>query len=313
MLAFEESFFDEEERDGFKIPRLMKRAWAAELEVLIQFGEICRVNGIRYYLGCGTLLGAVRHGGFIPWDDDIDVWMLREDVARLNDLPTEVFKAQGLELINSYRDEKNRNLAWRVDNGRTLMLQEDHLLRYHLCPFALGIDIFPLDYLPRDAEKEREQDVLLAKANTYARKWEDMSIPAEEKTGIYHKLCEVFDEKFPDEMPMQQRLMILSDRVMSMYGAEDGELIASVPEKGENGGRRFRPDWFGEPVPIAFEGIEFPAPCQAEKVLAAEYGEDYMKPQRAYLAHDYPFYKNQYIKLLNLLEANHMECPSFFE
>lgn len=53
------------------------------LEILIYFDKICRENNIRYWLSSGTALGAVRHGGFIPWDDDADVEMLREDFEKL--------------------------------------------------------------------------------------------------------------------------------------------------------------------------------------------------------------------------------------
>ncbi len=321
MIEFEESYFCDEERDGFCIPQLMKRVWAAELEVLLLFDEICRENGIRYYLGCGTLLGAVRHGGFIPWDDDIDLWMLREDAMKLNGLSDAVFDRRGLTLANPYKDSGHHNLCWRVDNGRTLMLEEKHLIRYHYCPFAVGVDIFPLDRLPEDPEAERTQDLLLACANTLARNWEDTSVSDEEKKETYVQLCDTLNVSLPENLPVRQRLMILSDLIMSMYGsgdpagAEEGSgyhRIASIPEKGQNDSRRFSEEWFGDPETILFEGISFPIPCDAEKVLAAEYGEDYMVPRRIYNTHGYPFYKNQHARLLELLNANGVECPQIW-
>ena len=78
-MKFEEEFFKNEVREGFFVSSMMKRAWAAQIEVLEEFEKMCKENNIRYFAAYGTLLGAVRHGGFIPWDDDIDIWMLRED------------------------------------------------------------------------------------------------------------------------------------------------------------------------------------------------------------------------------------------
>ncbi len=61
----------------------LRRLQETELELLLEFGRVCEKLGLRYYLTAGTLLGAVRHKGFIPWDDDIDVAMPREDYDRL--------------------------------------------------------------------------------------------------------------------------------------------------------------------------------------------------------------------------------------
>ena len=310
-VYFEEGYFMAEERDGFYISELMKRTWAAELEVLVSFDEICAKNDIQWYMGCGTLLGAVRHGGFIPWDDDIDVWMLRKDAIKLNGLPKEAFSQYGLELINSYRDSDNLNLAWRVDNGRTLMLDEQHMLQYHLCPFALGVDIFPLDYIPADPNAERLQDTLLGCANNLAHQWDDPAIMKEEKINTYVELCNVLKIDMLDTYPMKQRLMILSDKIMSLYGEGDGQFISSISEKTTDNKHKFRTEWFGKPIFLSFEGILFPAPCEPDKVLAAEYGENYMTPIRGSALHGYPFYKNQHKRLLELFRINGIECPDY--
>ena len=82
MLKFDKKFFEEEERDGFVIEPLMKNAWAAELQVLERVDQICQEHNIPYYADWGTLLGTIRHKGFIPWDDDIDICMRREDLER---------------------------------------------------------------------------------------------------------------------------------------------------------------------------------------------------------------------------------------
>lgn len=63
-------------------PELLRKLQLTQLEILVEFDRVCRKNNIKYCLACGTLLGAVRHKGFIPWDDDVDVWMMRDEYDR---------------------------------------------------------------------------------------------------------------------------------------------------------------------------------------------------------------------------------------
>ena len=77
-----DAFLQDEVRCGFLVPAAIKQAWAAELEVLAEIDRVCRLHGITYFADWGTLLGTVRHGGFVPWDDDMDIVMKREDYQR---------------------------------------------------------------------------------------------------------------------------------------------------------------------------------------------------------------------------------------
>ena len=79
MMRLPREFFYDEIRDGFYIPGLIKRAWGAQLSVLSEIDRICQKNDITYHVYAGTLLGAVRDGQCIPWDDDLDICMLRDD------------------------------------------------------------------------------------------------------------------------------------------------------------------------------------------------------------------------------------------
>ena len=84
MLDFDQDFFLGETRNDFYIEPMMKCAWAAELEVLEVVRKICKKYNLRYFAAYGALIGAVRHKGFIPWDDDIDIMMPREDYMRFS-------------------------------------------------------------------------------------------------------------------------------------------------------------------------------------------------------------------------------------
>ena len=123
----------------------LRKLQLTELELLIEFDRVCRKNHIRYTLTGGTLLGAVRHGGFIPWDDDADVSMLRVEYEKFR-------KACETDLGDSYyfQDMKNTHgYRWgygKLRKRNTLFLREH---QEHM-PYMQGvfIDIFPLDGVP---------------------------------------------------------------------------------------------------------------------------------------------------------------------
>ena len=124
----------------------LKQMQQVYLELLKEFDSICHNHGLRYDLAGGSLLGAVRHGGFIPWDDDIDVCMPRPDYLRLLEL-----KAQGDLLLPDGRDViSHRDHTFARHFGRYVrhdvrrlsdMAEDDD------CPY-IGMDIFPIDGLP---------------------------------------------------------------------------------------------------------------------------------------------------------------------
>ena len=82
-LELPEGFLEEEERDGYLVSAEMKKIWAVELDLLNEFMRVCKEHDIRWFADGGTILGAIRHNGMIPWDDDIDVCMYREDYEKL--------------------------------------------------------------------------------------------------------------------------------------------------------------------------------------------------------------------------------------
>ena len=102
-LKLPEGFLEPEERCGYQVTTKLKKIWAVELDLLDQFQKVCAKHNIKYQVFAGTLLGAVRHKGFIPWDDDIDVCMPREDYDKILPLlkdffsKNENFKAPSLQ------------------------------------------------------------------------------------------------------------------------------------------------------------------------------------------------------------------------
>ena len=88
-LEIPESFYQPEERSNYLVTAERKQLWAVHLDLLNKFQEICKRHNLKYWADGGTLLGAVRHQGFIPWDDDIDIVMLRDDFNKFIDFAQE--------------------------------------------------------------------------------------------------------------------------------------------------------------------------------------------------------------------------------
>ena len=82
-IRLPKNFFEKEVRCGYEVSEKLKKIWAVELDLLYEFDRVCNKYGIKYLVFAGTLLGAVRHKGFIPWDDDVDVCLLRSEYEKL--------------------------------------------------------------------------------------------------------------------------------------------------------------------------------------------------------------------------------------
>ena len=78
-IELTDSFYEDEIREGFYIPACVKQAWGAEITVLNEIDRVCEQLNIKYFADWGTFLGTLRHRGFVPWDDDLDICMLRDE------------------------------------------------------------------------------------------------------------------------------------------------------------------------------------------------------------------------------------------
>lgn len=123
--------------------KLQRQLWETEQEILDVVHKVCTENGLRYSLAYGTLLGAVRHSGFIPWDDDVDVMMPREDYEKLIQIwPSAAPEGYLLETERMYDDFVNTFLKIRKDHTTFLQYEAERSSRHHK---GIFVDIFPAD------------------------------------------------------------------------------------------------------------------------------------------------------------------------
>ena len=122
-----------------------------ELEILREVDRICRKHGIHYSLGYGSLLGAIRHNGFIPWDDDIDICLMRKDFVKFKEICKKELDSRFFYQSND-TDPEYFLLYDKIRLNGTLF-RESHLSSYNI-HHGVYIDIFPVDYLPENPLKK---------------------------------------------------------------------------------------------------------------------------------------------------------------
>ncbi len=149
-------FFKEEYIDGFWVDEKRKKIWAVALDLLLEFDRVCKKHNLRYYVMYGSLLGVIRHeGGFIPWDDDMDVCMPREDYEKMLALTGEFNFPYFLQ--TPYNDEGYCATWIKLRNCNTSAIS--YAFRYEKFNLGIGLDIYPLDKCVKEGYEDRYEEI----------------------------------------------------------------------------------------------------------------------------------------------------------
>lgn len=309
MKEISMDFFRDEVRNGFFIPTAVKQAWAAQLQVLDVIETICRKHDITYFADWGTILGTVRHGGYVPWDDDMDICMKREDYTRFKE-------AAKTELPKDFRihDYEHQEDHWlflsRVANSVHINFEPEHMKQFHNFPYIVGIDIFVLDYLYKDEqqEKQRCEEVkhIIAVADSIIAG--EIAQPVKEANLIqleekYHK---TFNRKL-DNRHMGIELYRLAEEQMARVPKEESDRMAQIFPWGLLGNRGQDREYYEKFVRLPFENTTMPVPADYHRILSGKY-HDYFKIHKVWSGHDYPYFEGQ---RKNLQAVADFKLPEF--
>lgn len=255
------------------------------LNLLNEVDKYCKENGIRFFLDSGTLLGAIRHKGFIPWDDDMDICMPRPDYERFIEL---VKQKPISDYIDIYQAEDGLFPFIKVVDKRTELIEYPDTLRLKL---AVYIDVFPKDGIPDDRKKGKR---LCKKVEFYAYWYwfNRYSVKVWKKQGnIFRKIvATIASPFFKDKMFPVKKCMTLA----KTYDYDSADYVATIVAGGMH--NCVPKSCFASSVPVIFEGRVFPAPVGYDQYLRTLYSHinngDYMKlpPEHQKIIHDTEIY-----------------------
>lgn len=257
----------------------LKELQMSILEIMIEIKRVCEKYNLKYILYGGSCLGAVRHNGFIPWDDDADIAMPRADYERLKKICLEGQLSDKFYFQDYSDSEPHYHSPWiRIRKNNTLCVI-DHHEKDGFNHLGVFVDIFPIDYLSSDNEKFVEKKyAAFKKANRLFKN----KVSIKRKT-IKSKILHLSLLPFSAEKLLKKRDNTMLGRFNNNIKAIClFDYCSSYAPKGA----LFPVDLFDETINHTFENIEFPIPKKYDDMLKIMYG-DYMTlpPENKRVAH----------------------------
>lgn len=272
---------EEEIIDGYLVPAKMKRIWAKELDLLRQFVEVCDKHGLQYRILGGTLLGAVRHKGYIPWDNDIDVAMFRDDFNKLLEIGQDAFHTPSF--FQTTVTEKGNLFSTYVkirDCESTAANIEEYQSGINC---GIFIDVFCLDELP-DGRLKRKMYVKRLNSITKMRRF-CLNVPA--KKGFVNRVKYEI-QKLGYRLkgsPNAMELFAMYQKRAGKYWGKGGKQVSHLAFGYHDNFVWNYEDW-KDGVGLPFGEDLFTAPKGYDAVLKRQYG-DYMRIPDDKSTHDY--------------------------
>lgn len=256
-------FLYDEIIDGCEVKSDLKKVWAVLIDLLYEFDKVCKKHNLKYWLAAGSLIGAVRHKGFIPWDDDLDVFMMRDDCDKLIQIAENEFNHPYF-FQTPYSDKGYYFSFPKLRNSNTTAMSNDFV--YEKFNQGIYLDIFPLDNCLEEGAQDRYDEIkeLIMENATYMRVHNPNPDIAEiERRKKYllqnHNQIEVYEKM---EYICRQFNGIETDKVI---------LAANTMAPVEK--HIYDRNWFEDTTYISFYGIEAPLPIGYDCILRNRYGD----------------------------------------
>lgn len=256
-------FLREETLCDFLVTEDRKKLWMISLDMLLELDRVCKKHDIKYYLMGGTLLGAIRHKGFVPWDDDTDVMMLREDYEKFKKLEYEFHQPYFLQTPQN--DPGDLYSVVKIRNSNTTMLVNK--FKYEKFNQGVWLTIFPIDNWDIEGGEERRARIEeLLKDNSTRMRMSNPNLSEADKIRVQN-----YSGRDPLEVNDEIHQIAMRDR-----NRQTGYVALAVTTVYPLKNLIYRSEIFADSVEVEFEGFKFPAPVGYEEYLRTAYG-NYME------------------------------------
>ena len=237
-----------------------------ELGIMEYIHEVCQKIGVKYFLAYGSLIGAVRHQGFIPWDDDMDICMLREDYEKLQDYlianPDERYE------VMSYKNNLNYVYPFmKVQDNHTYLLEEDVRIDSNM---GIYVDIFPVDGYEDDVEFKNKMTKLIKKRQLSCYTFKGITNTKSVLNSLLRYVSVIIFYFTNTNKYVAQIEELAKSRKVSDYEQVDYLIYKDMNKP------VWRREWLEQVTTGTFEGKEFTIPKNYHEILTSDYG-DYMQ------------------------------------
>ena len=237
-----------------------------ELGIMEYIHETCQKIGVKYFLAYGSLIGAVRHKGFIPWDDDMDICMLREDYEKLQDYlianPDERYE------VMSYKNNLNYVYPFmKVQDNQTYLLEEDVRIDSNM---GIYVDIFPVDGYEDDVNFKNKMTKLIKKRQLSCYTFKGITNTKSVLNSLIRYISVIIFYFTNTNKYVAQIEELAKSRKVSNYEEVDYLIYKDMNKP------VWRREWLEQVTTGTFEGKEFMIPKNYHEILTSDYG-DYMQ------------------------------------
>ena len=237
-------------------------------KILLEIDRVCKKEGLKYYLYAGTLLGAIRHEGFIPWDDDIDIVMMREDYEKFPRACEKHLQHEKFELQTIDSDPVASNPWMKLHDKNTAFISG---IRRDGAMEGINIDIFPLDNAPDGKNVLKMRARMIDSLNfIYQYRFQYHGKNASLKMKLFQCVISCIPPW------KEQQFKKCYDRFIQKYNNKETENIVYLSNR-KYMKKVISRQCFYDTVEIKFEDGYFPAPIGWEEVLVKLYGRNYMQ------------------------------------